>query len=132
MTDDLGKAGVEILELLVDVTRAEEFLQRLTPEVTWTIPGDWPGISGVKDRRQIETFMRKVFPAGFPTGLTADVDRVLRDGHTVVIEFLGRAVTSKQRVYENRYCFIFEFAGDRVHRIREYMDTLYANAILHT
>ena len=29
------------------------------------------------------------------------------------------------------YCFVFEFRGDRIYAIREYMDTLYANALLH-
>lgn len=48
------------------------------------------------------------------------------EGRTVIVEETMRArLKPDGRPYENDYCFIFEFdAAGRVHRVREYMDTL--------
>ena len=35
----------------------------------------------------------------------------------------GCATLAGGRRYDNDYCFVFEFDGDRVRRVREYMDT---------
>jgi hypothetical protein len=128
----LKQLAVRVLRDLVDIRRVDHFMAALTADVTWTIPGFWPGISGVKNRREIEHFMRKVFPAGFPQGLRAQVRTIHQDGSTVLVEFRGIATTSRCRSYDNAYCFVFEFEGDKVVEIREYMDTLYAQAVLHT
>jgi ketosteroid isomerase-like protein len=130
-TDGLNHAAVAVLEQLVDVTRAEEFLDSLHDDVTWTIPGSWPGISGTKDRRQIEDFVRRLFPAGFPHGIAVDIRAAHEVGPTAIIEFIGTARTSRDRHYENSYCFVFEFSNGKVAAIREYMDTLYADGVLH-
>jgi len=76
--------------------------------------------------------VRTVLPAGFPQGITADVRAVHRDGSTLLIEFRGRATTNRQRVYDNAYCFVLTFRHGLVTAIREYMDTLYAQVVLHS
>ena len=131
MTISLEARARLALDCLVDLRRTEEFLGLLHPDVQWTIPGSWPGISGTKGYEEIAFFMRKVFPAGFPGGIDARIGHVHATGTSVVIEFTGVARTSKGRTYENAYCFVFQFEDDRVLRIREYMDTLYAHGVLH-
>lgn len=108
-----GTVPSRSLEKLVDVDRAEEFLAALAPDVTWTIPGNWPGISGVKDRAAIESFVRRSFPAGFPEGLVLEVRAVHQDGAVVLVEFTGVAMTTaRKRAYRNDYCIVVEFAMD--------------------
>jgi len=128
---DLAEEAARTLGLLCDVSQARAFLDQLHPDITWTIPGSWPGISGVKTYSDIERFMVKVFPAGFPNGIVADVHHVHVSGSTAVIEFTGTAGTAKNREYVNSYCFVFVFDGSKVIEIREYMDTLYADGVLH-
>ena len=48
---------------------------------------------------------------------------VYADGNTVIFERRFRGTLVNGRSYDNDYCFIFEMAGSRVRRIREYMDT---------
>ncbi|MFE2998633.1 nuclear transport factor 2 family protein [Nocardia sp. NPDC059246] len=128
---DLRASAIAVLESLVDVERVDEFLDHLDEDARWTIPGSWPRISGVKDRTAIEGFMRRVFPAGFPEGLEVDIHAVHVDEPTVAIEFIGRARTSKHRDYVNSYCLVFVFREGKVLEIREYMDSLYADGVLH-
>lgn len=127
----LRERAENVMACLADLGRREEFLGQLHSDVRWVIPGAWPHISGVKDFDAIAIFMRKVFPAGFPNGIEVVAPRVHQSGATAVIEFTGVARTSKSRTYENAYCFVLEFEDDRVIEIREYMDTLYADGILH-
>ena len=129
---DLRETAERAVRALVDLERADEFLACLSPDVTWRIPGDWPGISGVKDRAGVERFVHRGMPAGFPEGLEIELHAVHCAGGVAVVEFTGRARTSRGRSYENEYCFVLEFRDGMVLRIREYMDTSYADSVLHT
>jgi ketosteroid isomerase-like protein len=44
------------------------------------------------------------------------------DGDVVVVEETMTA-TAAGVPYVNDYCFVFELVGDRIHRVREHMDT---------
>lgn len=58
---------------------------------------------------------------------------IFADGDTVVVEERMRATLPGGAGYDNDYCFVFELAGGRIHRVREYMDTQRgARAILGT
>jgi hypothetical protein len=41
----------------------------------------------------------------------------------VTVEETMDATLPDGRPYQNDYCFVFELRGDRIHRVREYMDT---------
>ena len=45
------------------------------------------------------------------------------DGDTVIVEERMRATLPGGKPYENDYCFVFVLSGDRIKRVREYMDT---------
>lgn len=45
------------------------------------------------------------------------------DGKFVVIEERMRATLPSGAGYDNDYCFVFELEGERIRRVREYMDT---------
>lgn len=47
----------------------------------------------------------------------------IADGDSVIFELRMRATLANGRPYDNEYCFIFELVGERVRRIREYIDT---------
>jgi hypothetical protein len=53
-----------------------------------------------------------------------DFKNLYADGRTAILETRLRATLASGRDYDNDYCFIFELKDGRVHRVREYMDTL--------
>lgn len=123
--------AVDALRAMTTPSRVEEFLDLLAVDATWTIPGDWPRISGIQERPGLDAFARIAMPAGFPSGCDLEVRNVAEAGDTVFVELVVRAVTAKGRDYENCYCFVLDIVGGRIARIREYMDTLYADRVLH-
>jgi ketosteroid isomerase-like protein len=123
--------AVAALRAMTTPSQADEFLDALTPDATWTIPGDWPRISGIQRRPQLDSFVRIAMPAGFPAGSELQIRNVAEAGDTVFVELVATAVTGKGRDYENRYCFVVDLLDGKVAAIREYMDTLYADRVLH-
>jgi uncharacterized protein len=91
--------------------------------VSWLIPGNLPGVSGLKKGKdEILKFMSGVGGV-FPEGIKSEFRRVYCDGDTVIVELTNRGKASNGKQYENEYCFVFELENGKVRRIREYLDT---------
>jgi ketosteroid isomerase-like protein len=101
----------------------------LTPDAEWLAPpanatamaidGTWHLIG----RDRIVRFLCQEYQAVFVSDRTFDVVAMFGEGDLAVTEVrLGATLASGHR-YDNDYCFVFEFDGDRIRRVREYMDT---------
>lgn len=121
--------GVQVVRWLLDEFDHDRFLDGLAADVEWSVPGDWPGVSGVKDKEAIAAFLPGL-RASFPQGFRSEIVRATADDDSAVVEIQGFARTARGADYENRYCFALDFEGDAVRRIREYTDTLYADRVL--
>lgn len=102
----------------------------MSDNVSWVVPGTTPNVSGLKrGKDEILKFMSGVGSI-FPEGLNSEIKKTFCDGDTVIIELTNRGKVSNGKSYENEYCFIFELEGDKIRRIREYVDTQKAKEIL--
>ena len=108
----------------------------LTDDVEWIAPkGNATAVAlGVTDhmigKSAISSFLTQEVRRLFANGLRIDPISVTAEGDRVVFEQRQTAVLANGRSYDNTYVFIFEMAGDRVRRIREYMDTLGGNEMV--
>ena len=91
--------------------------------VSWLIPGNLPGVSGIKKGK--DEILKFMSGGGglFPEGIKTEIRRTYCDGDTVVVELTNRGKVSNGNFYENEYCFVFELENGKVRRIREYVDT---------
>ncbi len=102
----------------------------IADNVSWLIPGNIAGVSGVKrGKDEILKFMGSV-GAVMPEGMHSEITRAYADGDTVVLELTSKAKVSNGKFYENEYCFVFEIENGKIRRIREYTDTQKAKDIL--
>jgi uncharacterized protein len=104
--------------------QADAALANMSDEVSWLIPGNLAGISGLKrGKAAVKEFIGGIGKA-FPAGLNSSISKVHTAGDTVIVELTntGKAFTGKD--YRNEYCFVFEVEGGKVRRIREYVDML--------
>jgi ketosteroid isomerase-like protein len=105
-------------------------IANMSDNVRWLVPGNIPGVSGLKrGKEEILKFMAGVGQA-FPEGLQSEIRRSYADGNTVILELVNRGKTANGRLYENDYCFVFELEAGKIRRIREYVDTQKAKEIL--
>jgi ketosteroid isomerase-like protein len=102
----------------------------MSDDVSWLVPGNLPGVSGLKrGKDEILKFMSGVGDT-FPEGLQSEIRKVHCDGDTVVVELTNRGRVRNGKQYENEYCFVFELEDGKIRRIREYVDTQKAREIL--
>jgi hypothetical protein len=79
-------------------------------------------ISGVFNREQILQSAAGIFDV-FPKGLTFTVLGMVAEGNKVAVEATSEGEHVSGQIYTNEYHFLFEFRGDKVLRLKEYMDT---------
>ena len=102
----------------------------MADNVSWLIPGNIPGTSGVKrGKDEILKFMAGMGTV-FPEGLQSEITRAHATDDAVILELTNRGKVNNGKFYENEYCFVFERENGKIRRIREYVDTQKAKEIL--
>jgi ketosteroid isomerase-like protein len=128
MTIDARKRVVLELLQAFEGGDSEAVLSRLTDDATWWVSGDLP-MSGTFAKSEIAEMMSRIAqntvgPVTFrPTSLIAENDRV-------AVEAESSADLANGRRYTNRYHLVFQFDGELVSAIREYMDTLLVHRLM--
>jgi len=99
------------------------FAALLAPDVVYRVIGT-TAVSGVM-RGTEEVVRRLIGPlaGALATPLAIRVDRLAVEGDVVTVEGEGTATLRSGAPYDNTYCFVFRFAGDRVAEVTEYLDT---------
>jgi len=99
------------------------FFNLLAEDARWTVIGNCP-ISGTYMGRQqlIEDALKpqRGKLAGPPT---PTIIRLIAEGDTVVIEWVGKATTKSGKPYNNSYCYVVQIENGRIIRGTAYLDT---------
>jgi len=74
-------------------------------------------------RDAIVHFLTVAFPKLFVADVLVELSGLHADGETVIVEEHMQATLANGRRYDNAYCFVFMLEGERIARVREYMDT---------
>ena len=103
-------------------------VEMMDPEGTWWVAGTMP-ISGTYNRDEFGKLLDGVSAScRGPIVLTPKAFTV--QGNRVAVETESYVETNEGRVYNNQYHFLFELRGNRILRVKEYLDTMHTNAIL--
>ncbi|MFI9536932.1 nuclear transport factor 2 family protein [Nocardia fusca] len=119
-----------VLEVLsaFETGDVEAVLSRMADDVTWWVAGELP-MSGEFGKSQIPTMM-----AGIDANTVGDVVfrpvNIIAEKNRVAVEAESTANLTNGRLYTNKYHFAFEFDGDLISAVREYMDTLRVHQLM--
>jgi uncharacterized protein len=103
---------------------ADGALANMSDEISWMIPGNLQGVSGLKrGKAAVKEFIGGIRKA-FPAGLNSQISKVHTAGDTVIVELTNTGKAFNGKDYRNEYCFVFEVEGGKIRRIREYVDML--------
>jgi len=100
-----------------------------TPDAQWLAPtGNATAVAlncphHMIGRDAIVHFLTVDFLKLFVADVSVDFLGIYADGQTVMVEERMRATLANGRRYDNAYCFVFVLEGERIARVREYMDT---------
>jgi ketosteroid isomerase-like protein len=105
------------------------FFNLLADNATWTVIGNCP-ISGtyVGRERLVEDALKpqRAKLAGPPT---PTVTRLIAEGDSVVIQWIGKGTTKTGKPYNNSYCYVVQIENGRIIRGTAYLDTELVRAI---
>ena len=101
----------------------EVLLGLIADDVEWTIIGNTK-FSGVF-RGKTEVLERLLGPlSGLLEGhLHITVDNVIAEGDYVVVQGRGASRTTAGGTYNNTYCWVYRWRGDKIVALTEYLDT---------
>ena len=85
--------------------------------------------SEYKGRAGIERVMSYADQLYQVATLTKEIQSITADDERVVVCNIMRGKTKTGRDYENYYAMVYEFEGDKIARIWEYLDKDYTNRI---
>jgi ketosteroid isomerase-like protein len=131
--DAMTNRNVEIVRRLIgdmNAGNAQSYLEALAEDVRYTVIGSTP-FSGTHQGRDaivaqiVMPLMEKL--DGF---ITITPHSVFGDGDLVCVQAGGEARTKTGQPYNNTYCFVFRFRGDRIAEVTEYLDTDMVRTVL--
>jgi ketosteroid isomerase-like protein len=86
--------------------------------------GTHVGVKGIVD--EFLAPVRGMFEPGDPK---VEIQNIVAEGASVVVEAVGRGRFRNGTPYENFYAFVIEVDGDKIRRMREYMDSYYVSTL---
>ena len=93
------------------------------PDYVWRFPGHCSWSKRFSGQEEVRSRLLKPLFALFATEYKAKVINLVAEGDTVVAEVRGDVQTKAGKRYNNEYCFLFKFRGDKIAEIVEYCDT---------
>lgn len=123
-TEENKKIAIGLLE---DLSKGNinGVLNAMAESATWWVSGNLPELSGTKSKKEIAELFGNLGSL-FPKGLTVTVDSAIAEGDRVAVEAHSYGEAATGRLYQNKYHWLFEVRGGKVHVVKEYMDTLHA------
>ncbi len=99
------------------------FAASVHADYVWRFPGHSSWSRKFEGQDVIQRELLPPLFARFATTYTAKAINLIAEGDWVVAEVRGDVLTKAGERYNNEYCFLFRFSGDKIIEIVEYSDT---------
>jgi uncharacterized protein len=106
------------------------FVNAMDDDFQWTVTGATPWSKTYAGKQVVLTELFGTLRSRIEGRIRTIPDRFIAEGDFVVVEAHGQNTTTKGQPYNNRYCFVFRFAGDKLKEVTEYLDTELVTATL--
>ena len=93
------------------------------PDYVWRFPGHSSWSKRFAGQEEVRDKLLKPLFALFATEYRAHAINLVAEGDYVVAEVRGDVQTKRGQRYNNEYCFVFKFRGDKIAEVVEYCDT---------
>jgi len=101
-------------------------LAAMTDDASWWVSGSLEGMSGTYEKAPFGELLRGATALYEEGALRITPTSMIAEGNHVAVEAEGYATMKNGRIYRPRYHLLIEVEGDKVRRVREYMDTMHA------
>lgn len=108
------------------------FTPLFAEDIEWQVMGSSAWSKHAKGLANVERDLVGPLFARFAGPYLNIPELILADGDHVVVLAKGDAETVEGKRYDNDYCFVFRMKDGKIVEVREYMDTILADAALGT
>lgn len=106
------------------------FMPLFAEDIEWQVMGSSAWSKHVKGLENVQRDLVGPLFARFAGPYLNIPELILADGDRVVVLARGDAETVDGKRYDNDYCFVFTLRDGKIVGVREYMDTILADAAL--
>jgi uncharacterized protein len=99
------------------------FAKACHPDYVWRFPGHYSWAKRFEGQDAIRRQLIAPLYALFATQYKSQAISILGEGDCVVAEVRGDVMTKSGKRYNNEYCFVYKFLGDKIIEVVEYCDT---------
>lgn len=108
----------------------EKVAAAFADDVVWWVPPSSPMAGTYRGKEAVFGMFAKGVSLYAPEPMKIEILGMVADDSKVAAEVHITAKTAKGGDYSNFYHFLFEVADGRIHGVKEYVDTLYAQRTL--
>lgn len=133
MTSDQASANKAILSKAFEgLAKADStaFLAAMDEGLVWEVKGSSQWSNRFEGLANVERDLVGPLFSRFAGPYRNIPELIIAEGDHVVVLAKGEVETVDGKTYNNDYCFVFRLSGEKIVEVREYMDTILADAAL--
>ena len=99
------------------------FFEHVADNVDWTVEGTHPLAGHYRNKSDFRAHTFERLNKVLPSGTQLHVERTLVSADWAVVELRSLATARNGLKFDNRYCWVCRFAGDKITEVRAYLDS---------
>jgi ketosteroid isomerase-like protein len=99
------------------------FFSNVADNVDWTVEGTHPLAGHYHSKADFLAHTFEKLDKVLPQGTQLHVEHALVSGDWAVVELYSMAMAKNGLRFDNRYCWICRFSGDKIVEVRAYLDS---------
>ena len=123
MTPEARKETIQNAFKNIEAGDPEPLLEMLDENIQWTIIGTSKYSDTFKGKQDFIDRLVAPLHEQLDGHIQFTPENFIADGDFVVVQGRGEANTAAGGTYNNTYCWVYEWRGDKVVKVTEYLDT---------
>jgi uncharacterized protein len=99
------------------------FFEHVADDVDWTVEGTHPLAGHYPGKKAFVAGTFAKLGQVLPQGTQLHVEHLVVSGDEAVVELRSFATAKNGMRFDNRYCWVCRFAGDKIVEVRAYLDS---------
>jgi ketosteroid isomerase-like protein len=113
----------ELFAKLEDPATTSEFFDQVADDVRWTVMGTHQLAGTYTDKKSFMTSTFERLAVLMRDGVRLRLQNLYSDGDTAIAELRATSTTLDGSPFDNTYCWVCRFEGNRIVEVRAYLDS---------
>jgi ketosteroid isomerase-like protein len=124
--DAMGKnhqSRADLFAKLEDPATSDQFFDQVAEDVNWTVMGTHQLAGTYRDKKSFHAATFDRLTPLMRDGVRLRLQNLYLDDDTAIAELQATSTTNEGSPFDNTYCWVCRFDGDRIVEVRAYLDS---------